>query len=179
MSPKSTVYHFAIELSDVDRGVYEQLKLPVALHPSESLEFMVTRVLALALEYEEGIAFSPGIGSPDEPAVAVRGLDGSLRTWVDVGAPVPERLHRAAKAAERVAVYCHRSPDLVYAQLLEGKVFRGEEARFFSFADGFVAGVAKGLQKRNEIAISRSDQSLYVTINGESISTPITERRLG
>lgn len=179
MSPKSTVYHFTIELSDVDREVYEQLKLAVALHPSESLEFMVTRVLAFALEFEEGIAFSPGLGSPDEPTVVVRGFDGSLRAWVDIGSPAAERLHRAAKAAERVAVYCHRSAEIVYLHLLESKVFRGREIRFISFQDGFIGRLAEALQKRNELSISRSEQSLYVTINGDSTSSALAERRLG
>ncbi len=179
LAPKSTVFNFSIELADVDRGVYEQLKLPVALHPSESLEFMITRVLALALEYEEGITFSPGIASPDEPTVIVRGLDGALRLWVDIGSPTAERLHRAAKAAQSVAVYCHRSADFVYSQLLENTIFRGGEIRFISLNEGFVAQLVRGLLKRNELNISRSEQDLYVTINGESISCALSERRLG
>lgn len=178
MSPKSTVYNFAIEISDVDRAVYQHLKLPVALHPSESLNFMVMRVLALALELEEGIAFSPGIGAPDEPTISVRGLDGALRTWIEIGAPVAERLNKAAKAAQRVAVYCHRSADVVHAQLAGAKIFRAEEVCFYSFDEAFITQLAQAVQKRNELDISRSDQALYVTINGKSVSSPIVERRL-
>lgn len=178
MSPKSTVYHFSLDISDVDRGVYECVKLPTALHPSESLEFMMTRVLAFACELEEGIVFSAGIGATDEPAISVRGLDGSLRVWVEIGAPVPERLHKASKAAKRVAVYCHRSAELVYSQLVESKIFRGEEICFYSFCDGFISGLTSALQKRNELSISRSEQAVYLQLNGESFSSPLRERRL-
>ncbi len=178
MSPKSTVYHFSLDISDLDRGVYEQVKLPTALHPSESLEFMFTRVLAYACELEEGIAFSPGIGAPDEPTIAVRGLDGALKTWVEIGAPLPERLHRASKAARRVAVYCHRSADLVYSQLVEGKIFRGEEIRFYSFGEGLIAGLVAALEKRNELSLSRTEGSLYAQLNGTSVSGELRERRL-
>jgi uncharacterized protein YaeQ len=178
MAPKSTVYAFSIGLSDIDRGVYEELKLSVALHPSESVEFMLTRVLAYALEFAEGIAFSPGIGSPDEPAIAIKSLDGTPLAWIDVGSPSGERLHRAAKASSRVAVYCHRGADVTYQQLTQSPIFRGEEVLFFSFADPFIFELVTALDRRNEMSLSRSEQTLYISLNGKEFSTPLHERRL-
>ena len=58
MALAATVYTFDIELADTDRGVYETLALRVARHPSETEEFLVTRVLAYCLEYTVGLAFS-------------------------------------------------------------------------------------------------------------------------
>ena len=60
MALTSTVYNLDVSFADADRGVYEDLALRVALHPSETLEFMLTRVLAYCLEYEEGITFWGG-----------------------------------------------------------------------------------------------------------------------
>jgi uncharacterized protein YaeQ len=68
--------------SHVDRGVYETLELRLARHPSESPEYLVTRLLAYCLEYTEGIAFSKGLSDPDEPAIVVRDLTGALRAWI-------------------------------------------------------------------------------------------------
>ncbi len=178
MSPKSTIYHFSIELSDTDRGVYESFKVPTALHPSESLEFMVARVVAFALEYGEGISFSPGIGATEDPAISIKGLDGSVTAWIDVGAPNHDRIHRAAKIAERVAVYCHRSADVVYQQLTQSPIFRGDEVVFRSFDEGFISSLAKTLDRRNEVTISLSDETLYVQCNGHDLSSPLVERRL-
>lgn len=178
MSPKSTVYHFSIELSDTDRGVYEAFKLPTALHPSESLEFMMGRVIAYILEYGEGISFSPGIGATDEPAISIKGLDGTYEAWIEVGAPSAERLHRAAKVAQRVAVYCHRSAEVVFQQVTQTPIFRGEEVAFYSFDDDFISSLAKTLDRRNEMTISRSDSTLYVQSNGRDLSSSLFERRL-
>lgn len=178
VTPKSTVYNFSIDLSDVDRGVYEEFKLPVALHPSESLEFMVTRLLAWVLEHTEGIAFSPGIGAPDEPTVSVKGLDGTVLTWIEIGSPDAERLHRASKAAQRVAVYCHRSADLVHEELIRKPIFRGEAISFYSFEGTFISDLARSLERRNDLRISRSDQTLYLSINDQNFSTQLIERRL-
>lgn len=178
MAPKSTVYHFSMDLSDTDRGVYESFKIPTALHPSESLEFMMARVIAYALEYREGISFSAGIGATDEPALSVKGLDGTFVAWIDVGAPNSDRIHRAAKLAQRVAVYCHRSAEVVYQQLTQAPLFRGDQISFYSFEDAFISDVAAPLDRRNEVTMSRSDGTLYIRINGIDLTSRVVERNL-
>ena len=71
MAQQATVYHLQIELSDVDRGVYEALDLRLGRHPSESMSYLLTRTIAYALLYEEGIAFSKGgLSSTDEPPLS-------------------------------------------------------------------------------------------------------------
>src|SRR5271156_6015691 len=99
MALSSTMYVFTVRLADADRGVYETLPLRVAQHPSETPEYLMTRVLAYCLEYTEGISFSKGLSDPDEPTISVRDLTGVLETWIDVGLPEAARLHRAAKLA--------------------------------------------------------------------------------
>jgi len=99
MALGSTIYTFDINLADVDRGVYETLNLRVAQHPSETQDYLLTRVMAYCLQYTEGVAFSKGLSDPDEPAIAVRDLTGVLKAWIDIGLPEPARLHRASKAA--------------------------------------------------------------------------------
>jgi uncharacterized protein YaeQ len=73
----ATIYNFEIELSHVDRGVYEPLSLPVACQPSETPEYLLTRVLAYCLEFTEGISFGKGLAEPNEPALSVREGDES------------------------------------------------------------------------------------------------------
>ena len=103
MALGAVVHAFHVELSHVDRGVYESLDMRVARHPSESEEYLWARVLAFCLEYREGLAFSKGLAEPDQPALEVRDLMGTMLAWIDVGAPDAARLHRASKAAGRDA----------------------------------------------------------------------------
>ena len=117
MALTATIYSFGIELADSDRNVYESLALRVARHPSESEEYLLTRVLAYALEFTEGIEFSRGLSEPDEPAISVRDLTGAIRSWIDIGTPDAGRLHKACKAAPRVAVYTHKDPAQLISRL--------------------------------------------------------------
>ena len=91
----ATIHQFDVQLSHVDRGIYESLELRVARHPSESEEFLCARVLAFCLEQREGLAFSRGLADADQPAIEVRDLTGVLKEWIEVGAPDAARLHRA------------------------------------------------------------------------------------
>ena len=126
MALTSTIHQFDIDLADADRHVYETLALRVPRHPSESEEYLLARVLAYALEYTEGIAFSRGLSEPDEPTLSIRDATGTLRAWIDIGTPDADRLHKASKAAARVAVYMHKDPAQYLARLEGARIHRAE-----------------------------------------------------
>jgi uncharacterized protein YaeQ len=170
MALGATIYHFTIRLSDVDRGVYETLELKAAKHPSESDEYLVTRVLAYCLEYAEGIAFSRGLSSPEEPPIAVKDLTGVLKAWIEVGSPDAARLHKASKAAPRVAVYTHKDPAQLLRALDGERIHRAEALELYSLGREFVAGLVARLQRRTELDVSVSERHLYVTIGGETLA---------
>ena len=54
MALASTIYNASVELNDVDRGVYQSLALRLAMHPSETMEYMVTRLLVTAWSTPRG-----------------------------------------------------------------------------------------------------------------------------
>jgi uncharacterized protein YaeQ len=167
----ATVYHFTVNLSDVDRGVYQTLSLKVARHPSEADEYMVARVLAYCLEYTEGIAFSRGgLSDPDEPPIAVRDLTGSLKAWIEVGSPDAARLHKAAKAAPRVAVYTHKDPAQLLRQLEGARIHRADSLELYALDRDLISGMVKRLDRRVELDLSVTDRSLFATIGGETLS---------
>jgi uncharacterized protein YaeQ len=134
MAAGSTVHVFAIDLSDTDRNVYASFELRIARHPSETAQFMLARVLAYCLEYQDGIALSAGIAAVDEPAVLVRDLTGRITAWIEVGAPDAERLHRGSKLAARCAVYTHRDPAPLLEQLAGQKIHRAAGIPLYSCA---------------------------------------------
>ena len=170
MSLTATIHHFAIKLSDVDRGVYETLELKVARHPSEAEDHLVTRVLAYCLETTEGLSFSRGLSEPDEPALSVRDLTGQLRAWIDVGAPDAARLHKAAKAAPRVAVYTHKSPAQLLRQLEGERIHRGGEIELYAIDRELVSGLAARLERRMHFDLSVTDRHLFISIAGATLS---------
>lgn len=177
MAQTATIYNFEIDLSHVDRGVYETLSLRVACQPSETPEFLMTRVLAYCLEYTEGIAFGKGLAEPNEPAVSVRDLTGALKVWVDVGAPDATRLHKASQACSRVVVYTHKEPRHVLPTLVGERIHRVEALEFYSLDRGMLAELVARLDRRMRFSLSVSDDQMYVTV-GEDTFSGVLERHV-
>jgi uncharacterized protein YaeQ len=175
MAAGATIHAFDIELADSDRDVYQSLQLRIARHPSETADHLLARVLAYCLEFDEGISFSNGLFSPDEPAIAVRDLTGQLRVWVDIGAPEAARLHRAAKAAPRVAVYTHKDAAQLAARLGAAHIHRAAELEIHAFDRDWLTALAAGLEKRMEFALTVSERHLYLS-RGADTTSAVLER---
>jgi uncharacterized protein YaeQ len=173
MAAGATIHTFEVHLADMDRAVYEQFTVRAARHPSETEAYLVTRLLAYCLEYEEGIAFSEGISSTDEPAVLVRDLSGKLLAWIEIGAPDAARLHTGSKAAERTVVYTHRDPGKVAAPWAGAKIHRADEIELHSFDPGFVDAVVGALERRNSVTLTVTERQLYLELNGAHFSSAI------
>jgi uncharacterized protein YaeQ len=174
----ATIHNFTVELADVDRGVYETLELRVARHPSETAEYMLTRVLAYALRYEEGIAMGDGLSSTDEPAVVVRDLTGRITAWIDVGMPDAARLHRASKHASRVLVYTHRDVRRLLELYAGQKIHRADQIPIFAFDRTMIDEAAACLDRRSTIAISLTEAELYLDIGGRTFQSTVGEHKI-
>ena len=170
MALGATIYAFKIELADSDRGVYAPLDMRVARHPSETEDHLLTRVLAYCLEYTEGISFSNGLAEPDQPAIAVRDLTGTLRVWVDIGAPDASRLHRAAKLAPRVAVYTHKDAKQLAARLSAERIHRAEALEIHAVDRDWLSSLAARLTRRMQFALTVADRNIYLTLGEETLS---------
>ena len=178
MAVAATIYNFDVELADQDRDVYESLAIRVARHPSESAEYLATRVLAYLVEYRPGIEFSRGgISEPDDPAIAVRDLTGAITSWIDIGTPDAARLHRASKAAARVAVYTHKDPAQFLRQLEGATIHRAAELELYAIDRALVADVATRLERRVACSVTIAERELYVSIGSETLTGKVTRLR--
>ena len=175
MALPSTPVRFKIELSHVDRNIYESLDLRLAKHPSETTRYLLCRLLAYCAVYQEGLAFSRGgLSTPDEAPVAQHSLDGRLLLHVEIGTPSAERLHKASKAAPRVVVFTQHDPAQLVAALRGHKVHRLEAIEAYALAPSFLDDLATCIGERGaEFELTIADQQLYVSIAGKSFSTPL------
>ena len=178
MALSSTIYVFTVRLADADRGVYETLNLRLAQHPSESPEYLITRLLAFCLEYVEGIAFSKGLSDTEEPAITVRDLTGALQAWIEIGAPEAARLHKASKSARRVAVYAHREIGPWLARLAGARIHRAGEIEIIAMDRALIGAMVSRLERRMEFDLAVSERTLYLSLGEETLSGTVEARRL-
>ena len=179
MALTSTIYNFDVELADSDRGVYETLPIRAALHPSETEEYLWTRVLAYCLSTSRTspsrrgsrTATSPPSGCATRPAASRPGSRSAPRTprastrppRRRTGSPsTPTRTRTPCSAASKASAStaARRSPSTrVDRQLL--------------------ADLVALLDRRMKLHLSVTGGSLYVDVAGKSLSGVVTEHRIG
>jgi uncharacterized protein YaeQ len=179
MALPATIHRATIELSDVDRGVYETLTTTVARHPSETEERMVARLLALALFCKPDLVFTKGLSATDEPDIWVLGPDGRAKLWVEVGLPDAERLVKAARHTERVALLAFGGRALsTWEQQQLPKLQGIGNLTVLSVDHSFIATLAASLQRVISWSITITDGIVYLD-SGGSVSQTGIELKVG
>ncbi len=168
------LFRFQIELSDIDRGVYQSLDFRLSQHPSETATYMITRTLAYALSYQDGLEFTPGgLADPDSPALLAKGSGGGTDLWIEIGNPSARRLHKASKACGNVVVYTYKNAEALIAEINANSVHRAREIKIISFALPFLGELESHLEKNNKWSVLLQDKTLNVQIADLSFACEI------
>ncbi len=169
MALPSTLFRFRINLSDIDRGVYEDLDFRVAMHPSESPLYLVTRVIAFALNHQPGLEFTAGgLSDPAEPCMFITNPRGGFSLWIEIGNPSPKKLHKAAKVSDCVRVYTYKDPEPLLRDLKAEPVFRANDLEIFSLAPKFLEQLSSRLERDNSWSFIHTDGSLTINIGTQT-----------
>jgi len=158
---KPTIYKFRISLSDLNRHYYDTLNLTVALHPSETIERMMVRVLAYCINAQEQLTFTKGLSEVDEPDLWVRSYDDKTTLWIDIGEPSVERIKKSCRLAEKVKIYCFNSKADVWWQQSQGKI-RQLQASLIKFDWQEIQHLASLVERTMDMSVSISGDSAYI-----------------
>ncbi len=180
MALPSTLYHLDLQLSHVDRGIDRALTLKVARHPSETMERLWLRVLALLWQWEEHIEFGPGLCVPDAADVVAARLDGTPSLLVRVGRPEPARVARdvARNAGARVAVLFEspRKMDGFLEEAREASLDRLESVELAAPDPALLASLAARDDRRIRATVTLVADHLYIERDGSTIEGPLHRR---
>lgn len=177
--PAVTLYRFRIDLSDLDRHVYDSLDFRVAMHPSETTDFLLTRVLAYALNWQEGLEFSAGgLSDAEEPAIQLAGQHGSRALSIEIGNPSGRRLHKNSKAADQIKVYTYKDPQSFLREIKShGPVHKLDEIEAFSLDPKFLAKLGDTLERDNRWTLLHQENQLTLSQGDTSEVTELKRLR--
>jgi uncharacterized protein YaeQ len=108
----------------------------------------------------------------------VRDLTGLLQAWIEVGTPEAARLHKASKAAPRVAIYPHRDTQAWLARLAGERIHRAGEIELRVIDSGLIKALAARLEKRMDLDVSMSEGTLYVSQGEQTLTGGVVAGRL-
>lgn len=167
MALKPTIYKLRIALSDLERNYYDALNLTVALHPSETPERMMARVLAYCINAQEGLSFTKGLSEIEEPDIWLRTMDDKTLLWIELGEPAHDRVKKATRLAERVLVYSFNSKSDVWWQQGRAK-FSMLKAEYYRFDCLQIEQFSEMLSRTMDISVTITGESAFIaTAQGE------------
>ncbi len=163
MALTSTLYRFQLELADIDRSVYESLDLRVAAHPSEDALRVVVRVLARAIAHETDLEFGRGLSHVEDPALWTRSAIGDIDTWIDVGQPSAERLHRASKRASNVMVFTDKNETSLRKEWSSRVIHKAAQLQIVFLPKKLVSELAECLDRNMQWYITLQEGAVSVS----------------
>ena len=163
MALKPTIYKLNISLSDLNRDYYDNIDLTLALHPSETVERMMARVVAFCINAQERLKFTKGLSEIEEPDIWLRTLDDQIAMWIDVGEPDVERIKKATRKAQSVKVYCFNSKSNVWWEQSRAK-YEQLSAEVYRFEWSEIQALAALVQRTMPMSLMITGDSAYITI---------------
>lgn len=179
MALKATIYKAQLQLSDMDRQVYGEHTLTLALHPSETEERLLIRLLAFALQVPAdtdagALQFARGLSDTDEPDIWQHDLSGQLIQWIEVGQPDERRLAKACGRAERVSLYVYGSSAAIWWAAIRNKLTRLTNLAVWQIDPEQSQALAALAQRAMQWQVTVQDGTVWVSAGESSVElTPV------
>jgi uncharacterized protein YaeQ len=166
---KPTIYKFTISLSDLNRNYYDSLNLTVALHPSETNERMMARVLAYCLNVradgsistQEQLSFTKGLSEIEEPDMWVRSLDEQILLWIELGEPAFDRVKKASRLSKNLRVYSFNSKSDTWWRQCQQQ-FSQLDVSVFQFDPTAIQFLAQLVQRGMNMSVTITGDSAFI-----------------
>ncbi|WP_372882602.1 YaeQ family protein [Psychromonas sp.] len=162
MALKPTIYKMNINLSDLNQDRYDTLNLTVALHPSETPERMMARVIAYCLNAQEFLTFTKGLSVADDPDIWAKSLADEFLLWVDVGEPAFERIKKASRLAQAVKVYSFNTKSNVWWKQSAADFEKLSNLEVYQFNFEQIQALAKLLKRSMDFSVTISGDTAYI-----------------
>ncbi|MCX7097217.1 MAG: YaeQ family protein [Methylococcales bacterium] len=162
MALKSTIFKADCQITDLDRGYYQSHQLTIALHPSETEERMMVRLLAFVANAHEHLQFSKGLSTDDEPDIWQKSLTDDIELWIDVGMPDEKRIRKASSRADKVLIYSYGGRNTVWWQQLQQKLERFSNLTVINLPKAATDQLAKLVKRTMQLQISIQDGQIWL-----------------
>jgi uncharacterized protein YaeQ len=171
---KSIIYKAQLQIADMDRGVYADHGLTLALHPSETEERLLIRLLAFALyvpqdDHRGMLEPARGLSDADQPDLWQHDLSNQLVQWIELGQPDERRLAKACGRAERVVVFSYSAATPVWWAGIANKVARLSNLTVWQITTEQSKALAAMAKRGMQWQVTVQDGTVWVNDGGESL----------
>jgi uncharacterized protein YaeQ len=175
MALRATIFKLELHVADMVRGYYDSHSFTLARHPSETDERMMLRVLAFALYANEGLAFTRGLSTTEEPSLWEKDLTGTILTWIELGHPDERRMLQASGKSRQVVVFCYGGhASQVWWQGAQAGVARAQNLSVLSVSPAQIQALARFAQRNMTLHFTIEEGTVLVSSDNDSVSVDVS-----
>lgn len=175
MALKPTIYKLRMAISDMNRDYYDSFSLTVALHPSETIERMMARIVAFCLNADKDLTFTKGLSEIDEPDIWLKTYDDQIKLWIDMGEPSPDRIKKSSRQASAVKVYSFNSKSDTWWQQTMPKIQAFKNVTYYQLDWSQIQQLATCAERNMDWSVSISGDTVYVAAGDETCELVVNE----
>jgi len=165
MALKSTIYKFSLQVNDFNQDLYQLYPLNIALHPSETDERMLARVLAFTLNANDSITFTKGLSSDNEPDLWQKSLSDEIELWIELGQPDVKRIRKACGRAQKVKIYTYGGKGVnLWHENIRKDLLKLNNVEIIRFDLEAIKALTSSIERTSSIDCMIQDATISVTI---------------
>ena len=173
MADKSIVFKTQVELANLDRHKYENMRFTIALNPLESIEHLVMRILALSVMPDIPLSFSKKGANKDTPDLMLKNEIDDFDFWVEVGQPDVERVKKASHKANHVVVVTERDSNWMQENL--DPILRLSNINLIAIEHDFIEALSNSIEKSIKWSVVLEGNKLSISNQQQFFSTHVTD----
>lgn len=170
MAKNATIHKIDLSVTDMDRHYYENHRLTIAQHPSETDERMMVRLLAFALHADEYLEMTRGLSTEDEPDIWQKSLSGELELWITLGQPSEKIIRQSCSKSDQVVIYSYGGrPTEAWWDKMRGTVSRFHNLRIISLPEVATKALARHKERSLALQVTVQDGEIMIHVGDEMI----------
>ncbi len=175
MAEKPTIHKLNLTLSNMDTNVYGDYNLTIALHPSETIERMMVRILAFCYRAAENLTFTKGLSSMEEPDLWLKHDNGTILEWIEVGQPAVDRLKKASGQSQSVKVFTYGRGMDVWWKTNNAAIRALPKVSIHHFAADELQALTALADKTMNLTVTITETIAYVSTATDNVAISLRE----
>jgi uncharacterized protein YaeQ len=179
MALRSSIFKASVSLSNLNTNYYDDLSFTIALHPSETEERMMYRLLAFLYCAHERLEFTEGLNNPDLPDIWQKDLTGQIEHWIDLGLPEEKRIRKASGQSDRVSIFTYNAfKAKVWYGKIKSAIENNKKVNVFHFAEDEPEALQKLVERSMVLNCLIEDNQIFLSNNDTRIQIDIKQHPL-
>lgn len=174
MALRSSIFKASVSLSNLNTNYYDDLNFTIALHPSETEERMMYRLLAFLYCAHERLEFTEGLNNPDLPDIWQKDLTGQIEHWIDLGWPEEKRIKKASGQSGKVSIFTYNEfKTKAWFEKIKSIVTNNKKVNIYNLKEIEDGSLIKLVQRSMILNCVIEDQQIFLSDNDTRVQVDI------